>query len=102
MLGHNETQLDSYNKNIPRAQGPSLFIQALSLQIGSSSAITATTTSKAEPQPKPTSQKSTKLCSRATPSRMSGRRMTPSIGYWAIRSTNYQGPKIISMLWVML
>ena len=27
MLGHNETQLDSYNKNIPKAQGIHYFIQ---------------------------------------------------------------------------
>lgn len=27
MLGHNETQLDSYNKNIPKAQGTNYLIQ---------------------------------------------------------------------------
>lgn len=34
MLGHNETQLDSYNKNIPKTSGHFCLIQALSLPTG--------------------------------------------------------------------
>lgn len=34
MLGHNETQLDSYNKNAPQAHGISSTTQAHSLPIG--------------------------------------------------------------------
>jgi hypothetical protein len=41
MLGHNETQLDSYNKNAPRAHGTSHTTQGPSLQTGSRNACTA-------------------------------------------------------------
>jgi hypothetical protein len=34
MLGHNETQLDSYNKNIPKAHGKYNTTQEHSSQIG--------------------------------------------------------------------
>ena len=60
MLGHNETQLDSYNKNIPRAQGTHSATQALSSPTGSKNDNIATIKKKAAQPQKPTFPKNTK------------------------------------------
>ena len=60
MLGHNETQLDSYNKNAPKAHGSFLLTQAHSWLIGTNSASTARTRAKAGPWPRPISLRNIK------------------------------------------
>lgn len=48
MLGHNETQLDSYNKNTPQAHGRASPIQAPSLLTGLKNECTETTRDRLE------------------------------------------------------
>ena len=49
MLSHNETQLDSYNKNAPRAHGPSSITQEPLSPTGSSSAFIVRTRDRVGP-----------------------------------------------------
>ena len=60
MLGHNETQLDSYNKNIPRATGRTAFIQARSLPTGFRNGFIARTWARDEQRPNTTCPRSTR------------------------------------------
>jgi len=61
MLGHNETQLDSYNKNIPKTSGKNSSTQALSSPTGMKNECIEKKKGKVEQSPKHTNLKNIKI-----------------------------------------
>lgn len=98
MLGHNETQLDSYNKNAPKAHGLSFLIQARSSLIGSNSAFIARTRARAELWQRVIFPKSIKTSLSLEKFQLPFPKTIPSTEFSEIQTTLFPVPKIISIV----
>jgi hypothetical protein len=97
MLGHNETQLDSYNKNAPKAHGSPFLMQAHSSLIGSNSAFIARTRARAEPWQRAIFPKSIKTSSSLEKFPLPFLKMIRGTAFSEIQATRFPVPKIISI-----
>ena len=98
MLGHNETQLDSYNKNKPNAHGTAYPTQAPLSLTGLRSGCIATTRDRVGQWPKLICPSSTTPCSPAKQLKTSAWRTTPSTASWATPTTPSPKQKTTSTL----